>query len=101
MRASLIPTPERTMNRDQLTTVNPFQTLRASYAFISAAQDHPPAQQVAGMAVLFRLICAQLGLNVSEELHRAERIEKDADTHYAEHVRALKAYITNELKGGR
>ncbi len=79
--------------------MNPFQTLRASYALISAAQDHPPAQQVAGIAVLFRLVCDQLGLDISEELGRAQRIEKDADSHYAEHVRALKAYINNEIKG--
>lgn len=87
------------MHRDQLATVNPFETLRASYAFISAAQDHPPAQQVAGIAVLFRLMCDRLGLDISEELHRASRVEKDANVHYAEHVRALGAYIDNELKG--
>jgi hypothetical protein len=79
--------------------VNPFETLRAAYAFVSAAQDHPPEEQVAGVASLFIVMCQRLGLDAPEELHRAERVVKDANTHYAVHVRALEAYIESQLKG--
>jgi hypothetical protein len=78
---------------------HPYESLRASYALISAAQDHPPEQQVAGIAVLFRMVCERCGLDIHEELHRAQRIQEDADNFYAVHVRALGAYIDSQLKG--
>lgn len=86
------------MNRDSLNSVMPFPALSAAFKVLDGAQSLPPHMQVLGTAVLFRETCRRLGLDVSEMLNKAERVAKDADSNYTYHLRALHAYIDNELK---
>ncbi len=54
--------------------------------------------QVMGVAVLFREMCIRLNLDKAQVLDAAERISRDADSHFTHHLRALHAYIDNEIK---
>jgi hypothetical protein len=85
------------MNRDQLGSVNPFQALRGMYALVSAGQEFRGAEQVVAASVYFLLMCEQLKLDPSEELHRATRVIERANLHYVEHVRAARQYITEQI----
>jgi hypothetical protein len=54
--------------------------------------------QVVGVSVLFREMCIRLNLDINQVLNAAERIASDANSHYTHHLRALHAYIDNEVK---
>ena len=76
----------------------PFPALHAAFTALDGVQALPPHLQVIGLAVLFREMCVRLGLDISQVLNAAERIAHDADSHYTPHLRALHAYIDNEIK---
>lgn len=76
----------------------PFRALHAAFTALDGVQSLEPHMQVMGLAVLFREMCIRLNLEVSQVLNAAERIAHDADSNYTVHLRALHAYIDNELK---
>lgn len=86
------------MNEDARNSVMPFPTLHAAFTALDGVQSLPPHMQVMGVAVLFREMCIRLNLDKAQVLNAAERIAHDADNHYTTHLRALHAYIDNELK---
>lgn len=86
------------MNPDSRNNVKPFPALHAAFTALDGVQSLPPHMQVVGVAVLFREMCIRLGLDKAQVLNAAERIAHDADSHYTHHLRALHAYIDNELK---
>jgi len=86
------------MNTDRINAADPTQVLHAAYAALSGAQDLTPEIFILGVAVLFRETATILRLDHSELLAKAERITRDADTHYFSNVRALRQYITEEIR---
>lgn len=83
---------------DRLNAVNPQDVVQAAYAALSGAQSLRPNHIVLGAALFVRALADELGLNVSDLLAKAERIERDADVHYQPEVRALRTFIRNEVK---
>lgn len=86
------------MNNDSRNSVMPFPALHAAFVALDGVQSLEPHMQVTGLAILFREMCVRLNLDVSQVLNAAERIAHDADSHYTLHLRALHAYIDNEIK---
>lgn len=86
------------MDNDQLNSIVSFHAVECAYAAISAVQGYSKHKQVAGVAVLFALICQEMNLNPAELTAKAERVAADADTYYTAEVKALRAYIQGELK---
>lgn len=86
------------MNNDSRNSVMPFKALHAAFTALDGVQMLEPHMQVIGLSVLFREMCVRLNLDVSQVLNAAERISRDADSHYTLHLRALHAYIDNEIK---
>jgi hypothetical protein len=86
------------MNTDKLNSIISFHAIDGAYAAVSAIQGFEKHKQVAGAAVLFTVICEELGLNPSELINKAQRIARDADTFYAVEAKALRAYVKGELK---
>lgn len=86
------------MNEDARNSVMPFTALASAFTVLDGVQGLPPHQQVVGVAVLFQEMCKRLNLDISQVLNAAERIARDADSHYSHHLGALHAYIDNEVK---
>lgn len=84
--------------RDNLPTTNARDAVTAAYQAVSTLQDFTPAQQVAGVSILFHTIAESLGISPSELLNKAQRMATDADTHYAREVKALRDYVKGELR---
>lgn len=86
------------MRTSDLSTVRSRTAVQAAYAALSAVQTFSPAEQVAGVAVLFNAVAKHLGISVSELLDKAERIERHDDTFQQREVKALRDYISKELR---
>lgn len=88
------------MNRtkDHLPFVEPRRAVQTAYAALSAIQGESSGVQVRAVAVLFKTLVEELKLDVSELLNSTERTIKADDTFFQREVRALRAYITGELK---
>lgn len=82
----------------QLPTVNALKVAEASYAAVSALQSYTPGEQVAGAALLLKVMSEFSGVSVSELLNKAERIEDHADSHYTTTIRSLREYVKNEVR---
>lgn len=76
----------------------PHHAMEAAFTVLDTVQTLPPHQMVLGVTLLFHLMCERLRLDRSEMLNKAERITKDADSNYFDHIHALRAFIDNELK---
>jgi hypothetical protein len=86
------------MNTDKLNSIISFHAIDGAYAAVSAIQGFEKHKQVAGAAVLFTVICEELGLNPSELISKASRIAKDADGFFTRETKALRDYVKGELK---
>lgn len=86
------------MNRDQLNSVVSFHAVEAAYAALSAIQAMPKHKQVMGAAVLFTVICEELGMEPSELINKAQRVAKDADGFFTREMKALRDYVKGELR---
>lgn len=84
--------------RSNLAATNASDAVTAAYTQISAVQDLPAAQQVAGAALLFHSICENLQVSPHELLNKAMRMEKDADTFFQREAKALREYVKGELR---
>ena len=86
------------MNRDQLTNVLPRNITKDAYAVVSRLQMMKnPAHQILALAVVTRIVADVHEVDIREELERVGRIIRDADGIYLPEVRALRAYVENEL----
>ena len=86
------------MNKDRLHRIEPRQAAIAAYVGISALQNLPAHEQVAGVMVLAVVIAESSGIGLSEFIDQAKRIVKDADTYYTTEIRSLRAYTENEIR---
>lgn len=85
------------MNKDRLNSINPETAMAAAYRAINTLQSSSPDVQVAAISMLFRAVSEYSGISVSELMHFAKLIHKDADTHYTSTARALDAYVKGEI----
>lgn len=83
---------------DHIPFVDPRTSTQAAYGALSAVQGEHPAVQVVAAAVLFKTLCEELKLDVSQLLDQARRIINDDDTYYRREVKALREYVKGELK---
>jgi hypothetical protein len=83
--------------KDQLNSINAYKAVEIAYDAISFLQQHKPHEQVAGLAVLMRVVADRTGVSVSELMSKAERIERDADTFFRRELKALRDYIDQEI----
>jgi hypothetical protein len=86
------------MNTDKLNSIISFHAIDGAYAAVSAIQGFEKHKQVAGVAVLFTVICEELQLDPSELISKASRIAKDADGFFTRETKALRDYVKGELK---
>lgn len=86
------------MRPSALSTIRAHQAVQAGYAMVSAAQVFTPAEQVAGIAVVFNEMAERLGVSVAELLDKARRIAAQDDTFFQREVKALRDYIDGELR---
>jgi hypothetical protein len=84
--------------KDQLPFVSASQAVQGAYAAISAVQHMTPAEQVAGISLLFAEMSQQLALDPSAITNQASRRATDADTYYAREVKALREYLNKEIR---
>lgn len=84
------------MNKDQLTNMDVGSASRASMQVIDALQRMTPAEQVAGIASCFLLLCAHLSITPQEAFAATTNL-----MHYAEGRRpeflAVEQYMREEL----
>lgn len=85
------------MNTDKLHSVPPLNAVQAAYAAVTAIQHLPAEEQVAGVALLFNTIVTELNLSPLTLIGAAARRAKDADSYYTTEIRALRAYVRDEL----
>jgi hypothetical protein len=83
--------------KDQLNGINAHKAVEIAYDTISFLQQHKAHEQVAGLAVLMKVMADRTGVSVSELLSKAERIERDADTFFRREIKALRDYIDQEI----
>lgn len=92
--------------RDALGMVGKDQATRAAFRALDALQNQPPAEQVAGAAVLLWLVAARFRIDIPELMTQTERritdslgealigFEAPGST-----VRAIKQYLNEEIPG--
>lgn len=89
------------MNRnltDELNSTGRQPVIALAYRVIDTVQDNRPAEQVNSMALLFLLVCAHYGVDVRNELARADHIVEELRKTNDPTFRALEEYIRGELK---
>ena len=93
--------PVRARLKDRLAMLPCLDAVDAAYKAVSAIQELPPAQQVAGAALLLRTFCEMAGLDLSEVLHQASRMAHDAqqDGFRRRELSALRDYVKGEIAG--
>jgi hypothetical protein len=84
--------------KDHLPNVNAAQTLKACFGALHGFSDFPPDYQVMAAAVLVRVIAERAGLDLSQLLDAARRVEMDADTYFQREAKALRDYVDGEIK---
>lgn len=84
--------------RDALNSLHPQVAVQAAYHIADRLQDHRPAAQIAGVALLLNELCAAVGLDAGEVINKSARMAKDADTFFNREVKALRDYIKGELR---
>lgn len=74
------------------------EAVRVAYAALNTLQAERPEHQVVGLAVLFTVVSAELGISPSELINKAERMVAHNDTFFQREVKALRDYTREELK---
>lgn len=81
-----------------LTTLNAGRVFRQAYSLIHVLNGQPPAEQVGALAVAFTVLAQQMGGNPNDLLQVAlSYMARNEDVPYREQVRAMRAYMENEL----
>jgi hypothetical protein len=86
------------VNTDRLNSTHAFHVANVAFRTVDALQDQPKETQINAIAVLYKLLTEEFGLEHSEVLARADLIIKDADQFYRAEIRALRDYIRKEIK---
>lgn len=84
--------------KDKLCFVSASDAVRVAYAGIDRLQGERPEHQVAAVCILFKEFSEQLGISPSELIDRASRMANDNDTFFQRELKALRDYITQELR---
>lgn len=83
--------------RFEVPNVSSHRAVMSAYAALDSIQGLPPAEQVAGAAVLFTALCDRLALDPSQLIDASRRRLKDDDNFVRVEVRALYEYVAKEL----
>lgn len=81
--------------RDQLACASTRQAQGAAFTALDKLQDFPPAQQIAGAALLFALLVRRFNVDVRDVLAQTGRRIDDALKD--PQLRAIKQYLGEEL----
>lgn len=86
------------MSNDRINSVPALAAVQAAYAAVTAVQHLTAEEQVAGIALLFFEMVRGTGISPMGNLMSASlRRSSDADSYYTTEIRALRAYIKDEL----
>lgn len=83
--------------KSDLPNVSAHKAVMSGYAALDSIQGLPPAEQVAGAALLFTAMCDVCGLDPSQLINASLRRLKDDDNFVYSEVRALNEYIKREV----
>ena len=64
---------------------------------LNSIQDHRPAEQIAGIAVMFLLLCERFDFSAPAALEVAGNILRQAKFADADHFQGVRDYLANEL----
>jgi hypothetical protein len=81
--------------RDQLNSVSVRKAQHAAFRILDQMQDLPPAEQVAGAAMMFSLLCKHFNVDPREAHAQADR--RIADALKDPQLRAIKQYLREDL----
>lgn len=84
--------------KDHIAVMDAHRAVQAAFAALSGLGDNTPDYQVLGCALLLRVIAERAGLDLSELINQAGRMEKDADDFFRREVKALRDYVDGEIK---
>lgn len=84
--------------RDHLATLKPHSAIQWGFAALSGMSDATPDYQVMAAALLLKVMCDRTGLDPSQLLDAAGRVERDADDFFRREVKALRDYVDGEIK---
>lgn len=84
--------------RLQVPFVSPKLSIQSSFATLDSIQGVPPAEQVAGVGVLFALFCDELGIDPSQLIDASRRRIVQASFEDERAVYGLKAYVRGEMR---
>lgn len=87
---------------DALNSVTPDTAARAAFRAVDALQDLPPAEQAAGISMLFLMLTRRFRVNGRDALAQAGRRIEDAlapnaNDRPGDVARALRRYLKEEL----
>jgi hypothetical protein len=86
------------MNKDKLATQDPEITANDCISVMDAEKRGISHERMfAALTMTFKFMCEELGLDVSEELGRVAKVEKDALALNIGSVRAVRSYIQEEF----
>ena len=88
----------RKLNRDRLFSRNPDAMVVAAFETITAIQHRDPAEQVLGVALVFKEMTSALGLNQREVMVVIDRMEADTRNRDVNAIDALRQFVTHEIK---
>jgi len=85
------------MNRDLLHQVTTKRAGQAAMAVIDALQHRPKPEQLAGLSMTFRMMCAAFNADPRHMLEIVDRMVLDQDKQLRPEARAVARYIREEL----
>jgi hypothetical protein len=89
---------------DQVSLFNDASKLRVpAFAVIDrlqmTAEHYTPGEQIIGTAVALIAMCQSANVNLQDVLTKASRALSDTEGPYSTHMRAIRDYAANELRG--
>lgn len=81
---------------DQLACASARTSQRAAFAALDKLQDFPPAEQVAGAALLFAMLVRHFNVDVRDVLAQTDR--RIADALNDPQLRAIRQYLGEEIR---
>lgn len=85
------------MNLDKLYMVDRDEVAKAAFRVTNTLQTLDPAVQLAGVAVMFNLLCDHYSIRPATAMEMADRVRLDQDNREIEQIRALRHFMDSEL----
>lgn len=86
------------MNRDRLFSQTPQALARSAFKVIHGIQtESEPETRVAGVGLVFKVMCESLGLKPGEVLALTDRMEADCRYRDENTLNAVRTYVNNEI----